>query len=203
MAKTNRIATEHEGMDAIALIRSDHSRITSRLRELVDGEGLPLAQQRSLFDDLAALLAAHEFMEEETFYPAVRRHQEGEEVILRSIEQHHVVDELVESMKALSPADHQKWRTTADEIKAGVQGHIEFEQDAVLPLARRLLQDEELRTLGETMWRQLRSRLGDKEGQEHGMSASRHASRRGSAGPAPRKGPTHAARPSAKHARRP
>jgi hypothetical protein len=156
MRAHDTIARADEGLDALALIRKDHIRITELLQELAGGSSRPRARRRR-FARLANMLDAHERMEEEAFYPAMGRHPDGAGTISECLLEHRAVDILVARVDELG-ADDQSWPSTARALADAVHLHFEHEQGMLLPLARRIFDTGELHELAAAMLAQRRSR---------------------------------------------
>jgi hemerythrin superfamily protein len=152
MATQTRTAESGTGsMDAIAMLEADHRKVKELFREFSEaGERAHKTKQR-IAERIFQELEVHSRLEEEVFYPAVRAatDKEGEELVVEGIEEHHVVDLLIEELKGMNPEDeHYTAKMTV--LCENVQHHIQEEEEEMLPDARRRLGDQ-METLGQEM----------------------------------------------------
>lgn len=91
-------------MDAIELLTTDHKEVKALFRKF-ERARKPETQQE-IAEQVFTELAAHTTIEEEIFYPAYKEAatKEGEELVAESLEEHHVVKQLIEEMQALDPS---------------------------------------------------------------------------------------------------
>ncbi len=138
------------GTDAVQLLRGDHRRVQALFRqyERLDGNA---DQRRNLARQVFTELDVHTKLEEEIFYPAVKdaEDRQGQELIDKSFQEHHVVDVLINELKRMDPGDGQfdpKFRVLIE----NVDHHIQEEEDETFPDAESRLGGE-LKHLGEEM----------------------------------------------------
>jgi hypothetical protein len=133
--------------DASQLIRDDHTRVKDLFREFEKAEDARTKQ--AIAEATIGELRIHTALEEEIFYPVVRRRKDADELIDEAEEEHHVVDLLADEIERLPPSDPQidaKFAVLAENVKH----HIDQEELVMLPKASELgLQ--ELQRLGEKM----------------------------------------------------
>ena len=116
--------------DAFTLIKEDHD----RFREMFsDYDDLPDDDYRAKLDlalRLYEALAAHETMEEEIFYPAIREHasKHGVEMVLEGYEEHHVADEVIAELKELDIED-ETYDAKFKVLRENVEHHLDEEED--------------------------------------------------------------------------
>ena len=86
-------------MDAITLLKQDHKAVEKLFKQFEKAK--QPAEQRKVAEKVVKELSIHAAIEEMLFYPAVRdRVPKAEDMVLESLEEHHVV-------KWCSP----RWRT--------------------------------------------------------------------------------------------
>lgn len=99
---------EASGMDALELLRKDHVRAMTVMRELGRTEG-PESRQ-ALFVQLERDLDVHEAIEEEILYPALR--SRATEMVIEGLEEHQVVDKLLGELDSLPfESRRSRWET--------------------------------------------------------------------------------------------
>jgi iron-sulfur cluster repair protein YtfE (RIC family) len=103
-----------------------------------------------VLDTLTRELDVHEAIEEQVLYPALRPHAEAHDVVLESIEEHHVADGLIKELHAVRK-DAEKWGAKFKVLKESVEHHIQEEERKMFPAARGVIPREELLALGARM----------------------------------------------------
>lgn len=139
--------------NAITMLKSDHATVKRLLRELA-GTGDRAAKQReSLVEQIERELKMHAQLEEEIFYPAFKaasRGTEAEDLFYEAAEEHHIVDMVLPALKAANPKS-KEFKAKATVLKELVEHHIKEEESEMFAEARRLLDDDQLRELGDMM----------------------------------------------------
>lgn len=121
-------------MDAIELLTADHNRVRglfARFREAHEGKDDVTAIEVAgkIFDELKV----HTTIEEEVFYPAV--HDASEEIgetVDEGLEEHHVVDGLMEELGQVEPAGDE-WNAKMTVLIENVEHHAEEEEKSLFP----------------------------------------------------------------------
>lgn len=136
-------------VDAIALLREDHEKVLGMLETLQNATG---ARREKLLGQIEQELKVHTQIEEEIFYPAYRdaaRKKDDQKLYFEAMQEHNVVDLVLPQMSDGERVEELKAK--AKVLKELVEHHIEEEQDEMFPKAKKLLDREELRGLGEQM----------------------------------------------------
>jgi hemerythrin superfamily protein len=124
-------------MDALDLLTADHNRVRglfARFREAQDGDDT--AAMRELAAKIFEELKVHTEIEEQIFYPAVHDlKDELGEVVDEGVEEHHVVDVLMEEAQQLDPSDPQ-WVAKVTVLIENVEHHAEEEESEMFPAVR-------------------------------------------------------------------
>lgn len=141
--------TSTKPKDAIALLKEDHEKVRGLLGQLEKASG---ARREKLLGQVEQELKVHTTIEEEIFYPAYRdaaRKKEDKKLYFEAVEEHHVVDlVLPETKEGGSP---EELKAKAKVLKDLVEHHADEEEKEMFPRARKALDREELRALGERM----------------------------------------------------
>ena len=146
-------------MDAIRLLEDDHKAVKKLLDELESTTERGVKTREELFARIKRDLNAHEVIEEEIFYPALKEHAEAKEIVIEGYIEHNMADELLADLDA-TPVDDEKWGPTAKVMKESIEHHIEEEEGEMFSIARKVLEDDELETLGERMGARKKEILG-------------------------------------------
>jgi hypothetical protein len=126
-------------MNAIDLLIADHDRVRALFRRY---EGAKHGRERrAIAEEVFLELELHTKVEEELFYPALRRKAKDEEtrkLLDESLEEHHVADTLIAEMKAMSTSD-DRYDAKFTVLTENVEHHAEEEEQEMLPDARKTL----------------------------------------------------------------
>jgi hemerythrin superfamily protein len=121
-------------MDAIELLTADHNRVRglfARFREAHEAKDDTTAIQVAgkIFDELKV----HTTIEEEIFYPAVHdASEEISETVDEGIEEHHVVETLMEELGQVEPAGDE-WNAKMMVLIENVEHHAQEEEKSLFP----------------------------------------------------------------------
>ncbi|MCK6590523.1 MAG: hemerythrin domain-containing protein [Polyangiaceae bacterium] len=133
-------------MNAVDLLVTDHRRMESLLKALVEAGGDEKAKR---FTEVADTLATHVAIEEKIFYPAVKASR-TEDILLESLEEHLSIKRVLADLIALSPSD-DTFDPKLHVLKEQVEHHHKEEEGDLFPKVRKLLSHERLSELGEAM----------------------------------------------------
>lgn len=125
--------------NAVDQLILDHEKVRKLFKEYERaGDG---HEKRRIAQDVFVELELHTKVEEEFFYPALRRRVETEEMrklLDESLEEHHVADTLIEELKAMSTTDH-RYDAKFKVLQENVEHHADEEEEEMLPDARKKL----------------------------------------------------------------
>ena len=137
-------------MDAIALQKEDPETAKKLMNELEQTTERGVKTREEKWTKLLKELTIHENIEEEIFYPALHEHPKLKEIVLEALEEHHLVDEIVEQLKD-TPFDDEHWSAKFKVTKENVEHHIEEEEGPMFSKVRQVFSKEELEELGSRM----------------------------------------------------
>jgi hemerythrin-like domain-containing protein len=146
--------------NAIDLLERDHIRILRLLRDL-DSTRSPAAREH-LFDLAEEALQIHSGVEEDWFYPAVRRaadSAEGEEVYIKSREEHKLVDVVMPHLRFVDVRS-DVFTAKIRLVRQLVEHHIGEERNELFPLAEEVLTPDELDEIGARLEKSSRALYG-------------------------------------------
>lgn len=135
--------------DAIALLKQDHEKVRTLLGSLEKATG---ARREKLLGQVEQELKIHTTIEEEIFYPAFReaaKKKDDQVMTYEAYEEHHVVDLMLPD--AREGKDTEDLKAKAKVLKELVEHHADEEEKDMFPRARKTMDREELRELGERM----------------------------------------------------
>ena len=137
-------------MNALTLLTQDHDQVKTLLTRLDETtERAEKGRERGLAT-LKTQLQAHETVEEEIFYPALKRFAQAKDVVLEAYEEHDVVDTIMKELEATSYEDEAR-TAKFTVMKENLEHHIEEEEGEMFDQARQVMSDDELAELGEEM----------------------------------------------------
>jgi iron-sulfur cluster repair protein YtfE (RIC family) len=131
-------------MKATSLLESQHRRVESLLKQLESG----IADHEALRDELANHLAAHMAIEQDIFYPAIKR--VNDDLVNESYEEHALAEVALKRLLATDPEDDE-FRARVIALKDLLQHHLQEEEEELFPAVQRVLDKEALEQLGQTM----------------------------------------------------
>ena len=132
--------------DAIALLKSDHEEVKKLFKKIVAEE-----DQEATFDQIKRALEVHATIEEEIFYPAVKRarSEEVKDEVREAYEEHKQVKTLLAAVAEISP-DDESYSAKIKVLKEDVEHHVKEEEGEMFPDARKYLRGK-LEDLGVQM----------------------------------------------------
>ena len=137
-------------MNALTLLEDDHKDIKKLLNKADDTTERAVKTRAALLREIGVKLTAHEKIEEEIFYPALKEHPKAKDIVLEGYQEHHVVDLIMGELKDLD-VDDEKWGAKFAVMKENIEHHIEEEEGEMFTKARAAFSAEELDELGERM----------------------------------------------------
>jgi hypothetical protein len=149
-AVTRRMPWAKDENDPIALLQTDHRRVEQLLKEGEDSTERAVKGRGELLDTITRELTVHEAIEEQILYPALRPHAEAHDLVLESIEEHHVADIVIKELHEVRK-NAEQWGAKFKVLKENIEHHISEEENKLFPVARGAMKREELLALGARM----------------------------------------------------
>jgi hemerythrin-like domain-containing protein len=146
----NRLPWASSDLDAIALLEKDHRRFEDLLKQGEETTERAVTGRSALLDTLTAELNAHELVEEQILYPALKAHPEGRDIVLEGYQEHHVADLIVAELHALA-RDDERWGAKFKVLKECLEHHIQEEEGELFRTARGIFSRDELQQMGARM----------------------------------------------------
>jgi hypothetical protein len=137
-------------VDALALLKADHEKARKLMAELAETTERGVKTREEKWTRLLKELTIHENIEEEIFYPALHEHPRLKDMVLEALEEHHLVDDIVEQLRD-TPFDDEHWGAKFKVTKENVEHHIEEEEGPMFQEVRREFSKDELEELGSRM----------------------------------------------------
>jgi hemerythrin-like domain-containing protein len=137
-------------MNAVTMLEDEHASLKRLLRELDATTDRAVKTRTELLVRVIDMLRAHETIEEEIFYPALKDHPRAKDIVLEGIEEHNVVDRILGELATLA-VDDETWGAKASVMIENIEHHIGEEEDDMFVKARQVFSLTELRELGDKM----------------------------------------------------
>jgi hemerythrin superfamily protein len=134
-------------MSILDMIKKDHKTVSFLFTRLSETSNRAARKRSELFDVLKEELEIHTHMEEAVFYPALK--DEAADLIQESLKEHSIVEDLLRQLE-VQPKNSTKWMYKLAELRINVQHHIHEEEQEIFPLAREIMDENELEKLGRT-----------------------------------------------------
>lgn len=124
-------------MDALTLLIADHNRVRGLFERFTKAqEAEDTATMDTLATEIFKELQVHTTVEEEIFYPWVKDLSEDiAETVDEGLEEHHVVDVLMDEARDLTPGDDQ-WVAKISVLIENVEHHASEEESEMFPKVR-------------------------------------------------------------------
>jgi hemerythrin superfamily protein len=138
-------------MDAITLLRNDHKTVEQLFKRFEQAGDRAHVEKRQIVDRIIEELSIHAAVEEQVFYPVARATvPDTEDVVLESLEEHHIVKWLLSELESLDPTD-ERFDAKVTVLIENVRHHVEEEEGEFFPKVRNELGRKALADLGEAM----------------------------------------------------
>lgn len=121
-----------DARNAIDLLMDDHKRVNKLFDDFEEADRQDAAAVQELVETACIELQIHSILEEEIFYPAVRRHIEGEnrtndDLLNEAQAEHESLDELIAKLQEIEP-DHPMYCAYFAVLSAYVKHHVVREE---------------------------------------------------------------------------
>ncbi|MDQ6910315.1 MAG: hemerythrin domain-containing protein [Actinomycetota bacterium] len=138
-------------MDAITLLKQDHKTVEGLFKKFEKAGDNAYKTKREIADKIVEELSVHAFIEEQVFYPAVREAVPDEEdMVLESLEEHHVVKWVLSEIDGMSP-EAERFDAKVTVLIENVRHHVEEEETELFPEVRKALGRKKLAEIGDAM----------------------------------------------------
>lgn len=134
-------------MNAIKMLKQQHRQVEKLFKQFEKAKSARPRQKA--FDEIADKLAVHAAIEEQHFYPSVKR-RATEDLLLEAVEEHLGVKRVIADMLDLE-ADDPIFEAKAKVLKDLVEHHVEEEEETLFPKVEKMVKAEELDAIGEEM----------------------------------------------------
>ena len=138
-------------MDAITLLKDDHAAVEKLFKQYEKLGDRALKSKQKTVSGIIKALSVHAAIEEQVFYPAVRKEVEGaNDDVLEAIEEHHIVKWELSELEKLAP-DDETYDAKVAVLMENVRHHLEEEESELFPEVRKSLGRKALNEIGEAL----------------------------------------------------
>jgi hemerythrin-like domain-containing protein len=138
-------------MDAITMLKEDHQAVERLFKRFEKAGDRAFAEKRRLADQIIESLSKHAVIEEQVFYPVARATVPGtEDVVLESLEEHHIVKWVLSELDGMDPAD-ERFDAKMTVLIENVRHHVKEEEQDFFPKVRAELDRNALAEVGRAM----------------------------------------------------
>lgn len=152
--------------DAIGLLKADHAAVKKLFAQAEKLDQREREKKVDLFKEINTALEVHATLEEEIFYPAVKRarSEHVKDEVREAYEEHQQIKRLLEQISSITP-DDEDYDMKIKVLKEDVEHHVKHEESEMLPDARKFLSESRVMELGtelEARKQQLKTQPGSK-----------------------------------------
>ena len=135
--------------DAITLLKADHAAVKKLFAQEEKSAKHDGQNKQDTFNQIKAALTVHATVEEEIFYPAVKkaRSENVKDEVREAYEEHKQIKTLLAEISGITPAD-ETWDMKVKVLKEDVEHHVKEEEGEMFPDARKFLGEGKLVELG-------------------------------------------------------
>ena len=132
--------------NATQMIRRDHKKVEGLFKKFQQTKGAQA--KRRLAENAMTELEVHAALEEEIFYPAVKKEVDDGSMVQEAIQEHQTVKQLISELKGMDQAD-EEFESQFSQLVENVQHHVKEEENEMLPKVEE--SDLDLNSLGQQM----------------------------------------------------
>lgn len=131
-------------MKATMLLKRDHSTVSALFK---DFEKAKVSEREEIFEKIRQELEVHAALEEEIFYPEVKKIPECADLVKEALQEHKMVKQLLAEIARMDAGDAD-YKDRVSALRDNVEHHVEEEESELFPLVKKHLSDDRLDDLG-------------------------------------------------------
>ena len=137
MTPRKRDSVNFSDTDAIALLKADHKRVKALFKQFAASKeaGSESETKRDLVANICRELRIHTELEEEIFYPAVRKQIEDADLMDEALVEHAGAKELVAQLEIIDPED-DLYDAKVTVLGEQIDQHVKEEEGEMFPKAK-------------------------------------------------------------------
>ena len=128
--------------NAIDILKDDHDRIKILFKQYEAAASDAYETKQWIAQQVFRELDLHSQLEEQIFYPAMQMaaSEEGQDLVLEGLEEHHIIDVLIEELRDRHPVD-ETYDPKFKVLRENVEHHMQEEESEMFPIAAEQLGD--------------------------------------------------------------
>jgi hemerythrin superfamily protein len=150
-APANRRRTTSKSPDALALIKSDHARVKDLFRRYKGLGDRALKSKTQTMQRIVTELSVHASVEEQVFYPDVKRRVPGSKRLVdHGLDEHQELKKTLARLQHMSP-DSPEFDAVMRKVMSDVTEHVKEEESELFPKVRKAMSKQELTNMAALM----------------------------------------------------
>ena len=138
-------------MDAITLLKTDHKAVEKLFKQYEKAGDNAFKTKQEVVAKIIEELAIHAAIEEQVFYPAIRKEVgDVEDDVLEGLEEHHIVKWTLSELEGMA-ADEERFNAKVTVLIESVRHHVEEEEGEMFPAVRAALGRKRLGEIGDAL----------------------------------------------------
>jgi iron-sulfur cluster repair protein YtfE (RIC family) len=140
-------------MNATKLLKEQHDEVRDLFKRYEKLDGADRDTKLALFREIKKKLEIHAAIEEEIFYPPLRRarHQDAREDVAEAYEEHHLIKTVLRDLSSVDPSREEQFDATMKVLKENVEHHADEEEDDLFSDARKVFSKDQLEDYGQRL----------------------------------------------------
>jgi hemerythrin superfamily protein len=135
-------------MDALSLLREDHRQVEKLFGRFEETTSRAHKTRNELVRKMIRELSAHAAIEEQFFYPLVRKAAaELDDTVLEALEEHHVVKWTLSELDGMDAAD-ERFGPKVNVLIESVRHHVKEEERELFPAVKAAVSRDSLQEMG-------------------------------------------------------
>lgn len=122
--------------DAIGMLKNDHQEVKALFKKFEGLSDRSKVGKKTVADQVCDALTIHAQLEEEIFYPAVRKAIKDEDLMDEAVVEHASAKELIAQLAAIDP-DDELYDAKVKVLSEQIDHHVEEEEGDMFPKARK------------------------------------------------------------------
>jgi len=144
--EVSMLGLQSNELDAIDLLKKDHETVEDLFDQFEDAkESQNDEEMGALVSSICSALTVHAQIEEELFYPAMRKLPEASDMVDEAAVEHQSIKDLVTQLEAMRPGD-DLFEAKVKVLSEYVKHHVKEEENEIFPEAKD--SDVDLEALG-------------------------------------------------------
>lgn len=139
----------------LSMIRLDHTHVMSTFHQYMLSSSP--GKKRAIVDNICLAVSMHAQLEEELFYPEMRKVSHDEAVLDKSVPEHNEMRQIMDRLKGADPAS-KGYDQAVMALMREILHHVADEETTLLPEAEKYISEERLAELG-AEWTKRRVRM--------------------------------------------